>query len=235
MAKTLLSTTDSSEVQLSDEAASLFSKWNDLKKSALSNPDVSVANYAFPVSKDVSDESGEIEKQWLEWIYSSIYSSLVERRSLKNSIVSYSTVAAPVISPWLSDRLISKNPYVMAMPYFNSLRERLRSLEEFVYGDEEASNLSSSSLEDFYKFIYRFKPNEKPSVILTESGDVKAEWWNAKFLRCSVEFLGNGQISLYWVKPSTRMAKKVCRSILQCTIDDLEEYVPKSVRTELLS
>lgn len=81
------------------------------------------------------------------------------------------------------------------LPYTGRLVNRLEQLREASIEEApEQALISVNSLQSFVSFITREPRLIEPDLVLTYSGNIRAEWHKSRKEHLSVEFLPNGQV-----------------------------------------
>lgn len=112
------------------------------------------------------------------------------------------------------------------IPFANKLADRLEYLvktseEEF----PEQEPISSRSLKDFIGFISSVSNAAYPAVVLTYSGNIRAEWTKAHNKHFAVEFFGDKDLRFVIFAPDSKRPYKTNRVSGQTNIDSLMELV----------
>ncbi len=98
------------------------------------------------------------------------------------------------------------------LPFAKRLARRLKELVHIA--QEEApdqSEMSSVSLRTLFRLLKYHPDLSKPSVVLTPSGNILAEWRAAPNKLCAAEFLGGGRVHFVVFTPDTRDPRETIR------------------------
>ena len=76
----------------------------------------------------------------------------------------------------------------------NNYQQRIAQLEEIA--EEEDISFSSSSAQDFWRFIKDYRPSPQAGLILTDDGNLVAIWRDSTGGDVEVEFLGDQQCKM---------------------------------------
>ena len=98
------------------------------------------------------------------------------------------------------------------LPFAQDLAKRLEEL--VCIAQEEApdqSEMSSDSLRTFIRLLRHNTDLAKPGVVLTPSGNIRAQWRAAPNKLCAAEFLVDERVSFVVFAPDTRNARRTFR------------------------
>ncbi len=87
-------------------------------------------------------------------------------------------------------------------PFARRLARRLESLVHIAQEEEpDQSEISSESLQMFFRFLRRHAELSEPGVVLTPSGNIRVQWRAAPNELCVVEFLRDGRVNFVVFAP----------------------------------
>ena len=108
------------------------------------------------------------------------------------------------------------------VPFAYQLAGRLEYLDETSKEEfPEQAPISPRSLEDFIAYILSIKNITYPGVVLTYSGNIRAEWTISKNKHFAVEFLGNNDVHFVVFSPDPKDPFKINRASGQTTVGSL--------------
>jgi hypothetical protein len=110
------------------------------------------------------------------------------------------------------------------------LVKRIEQLERGAHEEgAEQKGLSETSLIGLLRFIRRLRPN-RPSIVLTFDGNLRAEWRRNKDERLAIEFISEREIRFVLFAPSQSVPGYVTRLSGRMDAGEMVRVVPDGIR-----
>lgn len=178
--------------------------------------------FALDVAQTLKVESALKKWNESEWIAPSSKSS---SENIPSSIATSISRESDSIKISVTDLIYEIKRY-LPVDYIDRLITRLlflrdASLEEY----PQQQPISYSSIYDFIKYLYNSPKLSYPNVVLTPSGNIRAQWRKASNRHFAVEFLGDGNARFVVFAPDPKVPSKTTRVSGLTSIDSLMEIV----------
>lgn len=147
-----------------------------------------------------------------------------------NSSLSLRTITV-VLNNLLKDLRTNKS-----INHANAIADRIKHLVDLSHDESpEQSSLSILSLQSFIKFLSGINNNSLPSIVLSYTGNISAEWRESKNKRCIAEFLPSGEARYVVFAPQVKNANRTSRVSGKTGADELVTYFSVGNIDKLLS
>lgn len=156
-----------------------------------------------------------------QWLGSTVKQPCIERRTHSPS----QSRTPPPQQSSVAELILAVKEELSAA-FAERLSERLYYLTSICEQEyPEQAPISPESLEDFVAFLRSIPNLAYPGIVLTPSGNIQAEWRQAKTRHLAVEFVGNGDAHFVVFAPDPKSPYKTIRASGVATVGSLMDIV----------